>query len=227
MSSTESIKEIKEIGIKEIGKESIKVQEEKIRTLLQKHVHRIINRESEAFVDFLEILMEQDKWLDKLDNVYAFKITRSKTRSKTKALLLQVKVYNCNKWLTISWRNGTITKRKEPCPLQSAFRQAIRTQIQKWRRCNLDKKCVLCDKTTSLQVDHKEPSFIELTKKFNIIPINTRNMPLLFDYHYKYGKKFSKEDSLFKIRWQKYHKQNASFQWLCKKCNLSKGKKSS
>mgnify|MGYP003705809021 CR=1 FL=1 len=198
---------------------SIKEQEEIIRNLLQKHVHRIINRDHEAFIDFLEILMEQEQWLDKLENVYAFRITRS----RTKALLLQVKVYNCNKWLTISWRNGTATKRKEQCPLQSAFRQAIRRQIQLWKRNTTNTQCSICDSTKNIQVDHKEPSFIQLTTQFVEIPINTQNIPTTFLYH-KYGKKFTKEDIAFKRRWQKYHTQNATYQFLCKSCNVKKGK---
>ena len=198
---------------------SIKEQEKNLRNLLQKHVHRIINRDHEAFVDFLEILMEQDQWLDKLENVHAFRITRS----RTKALLLQVKVYNCNKWLTISWRNGTVTKRKEQCPLQSAFRQAIRRQIQIWKRNTSNAKCAICNSTKNIQVDHKDLSFIHLTTQFLESPINTQNIPTTFLYH-KYGKKFTKGDSLFRKRWQKYHKKYATYQFLCKSCNLQKGK---
>ena len=38
------------------------------------------------------------------------------------------------------------------------------------------------------------------------------------------GRKFKKDDYLFKKRWQNYHQQNATLQWLCRKCNLSKKK---
>jgi hypothetical protein len=54
-------------------------------------------------------------------------------------------------------------------------------------------------------------------------PIN-HNVPINFDFHYRCGRKFKKDDYLFKKRWQIYHQQNATLQWLCRKCNLSKKK---
>ena len=70
-------------------------------------------------------MMAQEKWLDKLDTIQSFRITRSKLN---KAIILQVKVNKCSKWLNVSWRNGCDKKRKDEDPLQSAFRQAIYKQ---------------------------------------------------------------------------------------------------
>ena len=166
-------------------KESIASQEAKIRALLQTHVHRAINRDHEAFVDLLEIMMAQPQWLDKLDTIQAFKVTRSRLN---KALLLQVRVDNMARWLTVSWRKGTAKKRKEENPLQSAFRQAVRTQIKQWRNVSSPGSCVECGDTDhlhkKLQVDHKDPQFLQLTIDFLAKPINS-NPPSDFDYHYK------------------------------------------
>ena len=204
---------------------SIKNQEQKIRELLQKNINNIINRENELFVNFLEIMMAQDKWLDKLETIKSFKITRSKLN---KALLLQVMVNKYSRWLTVSWRKGSSRKRKEEDPLQSSFRYSVHRQILLWKKINSFKaECVECKDTQhlhlKLQVDHKEPSFIKLTKDFLEIPIN-KDIPNEFDYNRKCGRKFKKKDYLFNKRWQYYHKENAILQWLCRKCNLSKKK---
>lgn len=225
------MEKIKNIGIMEKisikdKKISINDQEQKIRELLQKHVHRTINRENETFVDLLEIMMAQDQWLDKLDTIQAFKVTRSKLN---KALILQVMVNNFARWLTVSWRKGSHQKRKEEDPLQSSFRQSIHRQILLWKKINkVGAECVECKDIQhlhlKLQADHKDPSFLKLTKDFLKKP-NNKNVPIEFDYHHKCGRKFKKKDNLFKQRWQTYHQQHSVLQWLCRKCNLSKKKK--
>jgi hypothetical protein len=201
---------------------TIKQQEETIRNLLQQHVHRTINREHEAFVDILEIMMAHDQWLDKLDTIQAFKVTRSRLN---KALILQVRVNNFARWLTVSWRKGSSKKRKEEDPLQSAFRQAIYRQIMLWKKTFGPGECAECKDVQhahlKLHVDHKDPSFLQLTKDFLEKPIN-KEIPTEFDYHYKCGRKFKKKDNRFKQRWQNYHRKHAVLQWLCRKCNLSK-----
>ena len=206
-------------------KESIKAQEQKIRNLLQQHVHRIINRENDAFVNILEIMMAQDQWLDKLNTIQAFKVTRSKLN---KALILQVKVDNFHGWLTVSWRKGSSKKRKEEDPLQSSFRQAVYRQISLWKKINsMSAECAECKDVQhshlKLHADHKDPSFLKLTKDFLERPIN-KDVPLEFDYHHRCGRKFKKRDNRFKQRWQNYHRHHMLLQWLCRKCNLSKKK---
>lgn len=208
-----------------VKKTTIKEEEKKIRELLQKHVHRIINRDHDAFIDILEIMMGQEKWLDKLNTIKAFKITRSRLN---RALILQVKVYNFSRFLTVSWRKGSVKKRKEKNPLQSAFRQSIYRQIMLWKKLNNNSaECVICKDThhsyLKLQTDHKEPSFLQLTKDFLSRDIN-KDVPIEFDYHYRCGRKFKKKDNRFKIRWQNYHRKNMVLQWLCRKCNLKKNK---
>lgn len=214
---------------KEIGqieeKKSIISQEAKIRELLQRYVHRTIDRQHEAFVPMLEIMMTQPQWLDKLGSIQAFRVTRNRLN---KALLLQVRVNSRTRYNTVSWRKGSSQKRKEPDPLQSAFRQSVHNQIKQWKNVNKSGVCVECGDTNhlhkKLQVDHKEPQFIQLTQSFLALPINA-HPPTEFDFHYKTkGKKFKKEDNRFKQRWQNYHQKNAVLQWLCRSCNLKKKK---
>ena len=223
--------------------ESIKKQEDRIRNFLNSQLHNTISRENEIFIDILEIMMAQEQWLDKLDTIQAFRITK-----KNNCLLLQVKVDNYSRWLNVSWRKGSYKKRKEENYLQSAFRQAIYRQISLWKKMNninnIKYECVECKSNIKLQVDHKEPSFIKLTTDFLENNINSQNsqnshnsqnsqnshnsqnsqninIPDKFNYH-KYGRKFTENDYIFKKKWQNYHQHHATFQWLCKKCNLGK-----
>lgn len=200
-------------------KVTLKEQEDKIRQLLQDHIHKVIPKDSSIFPDFLKIMEKQEQWRSKLNNIQSFRITRSRLN---KALSLQVRVNNFARWLTVSWRKGTTKKRKEENPLQSAFRQSIRGQIRQWKRINnINPKCVICNDThhshLKLQADHVEP-FSKLTEDF----VKENIPPTEFDYHYRVGKKFRKEDNKFKIKWQNYHKKKAVLQWLCRKCNLKK-----
>lgn len=191
---------------------SIKKQNEKIRDFLNNNLNNIIDRDHDLFVDYLEIMMKKDQWLDKLDTIYFFRSIK-----KRKCILLQIKVKNYNNWITVSWR---INNSKNP--LQKAFRNAIYNHIKLWRKINKPGICSNCNTINNLQVDHKTPSFIQLTNNFLNFPEN-KNVPVLFTYH-KYGNKFRKEDYLFKKRWQNYHNKNCILQWLCKSCNLSKKK---
>jgi hypothetical protein len=95
-------------------KKSIKEQEDEIRALLQKHVHREIKEDHESFCEFLGIMMMQPQWLEKLEKIYAFRVTRGRT--KNKPLLLQIKLFNRNHWYTVSWRKSVSKPRKEPDP---------------------------------------------------------------------------------------------------------------
>jgi hypothetical protein len=203
-------------------------KESEIRNFLEKNKHKTFERsgrENETFTFLLDILGKQTQWKNKLDTVNSFRITRSKLN---KALILQVKVNKCIRWLTVSWRKSASNKKKDADPLQSAFRQAVRTQIKMWKKINKENAfCTNCHVTSQekkLHVDHKDPQFIELTRHFLSLPINSCP-PSDFLYHYKVGRKFRPEDYLFKKRWQNYHQKNAVLQWLCPSCNMKKKKR--
>lgn len=195
-------------------------QNRKTRALLQTYVHRTIDPSHDAWEPLLAIMASKPQWQHKLDNISAFRITRSRLN---KALLLQVKLSSASRrrWYTVSWRQTTAP----PDPLQSAFRHAIKHQIKTWRKSNypLSAVCAQCGDHHSLQVDHKEPQFIELTHTFLSKPENQQTIPTTFAYH-KAGRKFLPKDKNFKLRWQRYHHKHANLQWLCRTCNLQKTK---
>ena len=200
---------------------TIKEQEDKIRTMLQQHVHHIIDRGHTSFHTMMDIVLAQEQWLHKLHTIQAFRVTFS---SWNKSLLLQVKVDRCARWLRISWRKGSVTKRKDPDPLQSAFRQAVGRQIMIWKRAHHGQAvCVQCNQQPSrsfkLHADHKDPSFLALTQTF--LTLHTL-APIGFDHARRGGRKFKKEDNTFKNKWQTFHRRHATLQWLCRRCNLHK-----
>ena len=196
---------------------SAKEQIEQNKKILLTMVHRTINRQDDRFTLLEKIMSRQSQWEEKLDNIISFRITR---RRKYKSLLLQLKVKNCNRWLTVSWRKGITKEIKEINPLYSAMRNSIRRQITMWRKKHMNELyCAECGSKTFLQVDHKFPSFYTIRNDFLAKEIK----PTIFD-HCSFGFKFKKLDSAFKKRWQQFHKSNATYQWLCKSCNCKKGK---
>lgn len=107
--------------------------------------------------------------------------------------------------------------------LTCAMRYAVRRQIATWKRQNsINRFCKQCKSTSSLQCDHVDP-FVAI--KNNFIRECTENIPSSFDYSFKTSQsRFKRKDKFFKLRWQRYHLKHASYQWLCKTCNLKKGK---
>lgn len=211
--------------------ESKELDEDAIRTLLSRYVNQIITHETAEFASFINILRPQPQWQEKLHLVVAF--TVKKSRVNKRALLLKVRTVKSRNFTTVSWRKGKTRKPLTPAAqhkrdLISAMRQAVRFQINKWRRANLTKKrCALCDSVFQIEVDHEAPLFNEMTSVFLSDDRNRQLIPTEFDYSRKTcGRKFRTRDALFSKRWKAYHKQHAKLRWLCKPCNLARKKKS-
>lgn len=204
---------------------SIKTQENEIRSFLETLVFQTVSNDRDEFKQLLQIMEAQPQWECKLDNIIGFRVTR---RKKYKSLLLQVKVMQCNgrqsRWLTVSWKKGTITKRKEGNPLHSAFRNAISRQCSTWAKTNWNNKsCMKCNGTTLLQVDHVDPQFAKIRKDFVASFPDEYKFPTDFKPS-KRGARFLPADVKFTRKWQQYHRQNANYQWLCRSCNCKKPK---
>jgi hypothetical protein len=205
---------------------SIKAQEEKIRNLLLPLVHRTVDKNHQSFPDLLKIMAAQPQWEHKLNNIEMFRVTR---RRRYKSLLLQLKVIRCTggltRWLTVSWKKGTEKKRKEPNPLVSALRNAINGQSLTWGRSNwVGKCCAHCNGTNLLQVDHMDPQFALIRKEFIASFPDGYEFPDTFKPS-KRGPRFLPINIGFTRKWQKYHRQQARYQWLCRDCNCKKLRK--
>ena len=105
--------------------------------------------------------------------------------------------------------------------LIGAMRNAIRYQISAFRRSNHTRHCTQCQSLLHLHVDHVTP-FCELFEKF---VSKCAQLPIEFDYNRRCQPKIKAVDVKFRRAWQKFHMQHAQLQYLCKACNLKKGKK--
>ena len=121
--------------------------------------------------------------------------------------------------------------------LYEAMRVAIQNQIMRYRNNNrgILEKCAICEISNSnsgfpsgfveFHVDHKQPSFRYLRDEFLN---NKRNQGLYIPSNFSENEHnatiFRAQDAEFSDEWSEYHKQNATYQILCKLCNLRKKK---
>jgi hypothetical protein len=124
---------------------------------------------------------------------------------------------------------------KSSFKLYDAMRQSIKDQIIQFRNNNRGEKevCAICginnqgfpNNYIEFQVDHKQPSFKYLRDNF----INNKNndginAPVDFDENEFNIPIFREIDNEYMNEWKNYHLQNATYQILCKLCNLRKKK---
>ena len=110
---------------------------------------------------------------------------------------------------------------KEKDNLQIAMRNSIIPQIKAFRRNN-HLRCEICGCENNIEVDHKEPQFIELMSDF----VNSQGYkPTSFTTNKCYSKIFKECDLDFKDKWNQYHETHCNLRLLCKKCNASRPKK--
>lgn len=210
-----------------IPPETKELEEDDIRSLLSRYLNHIVTQENQEFPLFINILRPQTQWQEKLHHVVAFTVRKSRVNKR--ALLLKVRTVKATKFSTVSWRRAIHKKpRKSQCTdekrnLISAMRQAVRFQINKWRRSNIhNKRCALCQSILQLEVDHETPLFSELTSTF-LSTVDPAFVPAEFAYSGKTcARKFRKQDALFSGKWKAFHKTNAKLRWLCKPCNLAR-----
>lgn len=183
-----------------------------VKDVLGELVNKKIGNEQNAWLK--ELLKQQEQWVLKADLITEFRVIK-----KNDALLLQIKLPTCTRWIMVSWRKSCKGFKITVNPLLSAMRNSVHPQIRKWKRENQkSRKCEVCFCNTKLQADHINISFKELSSAFIS---NQIHLPSDFDFT-KFGRKFKKSDDYFRRNWVMYHKQNAKLQWLCKPCNLKK-----
>ena len=183
------------------------------------------------FSFFLSLYLRISTHLKYVETIKKFKITLDQI-NKNKANHLLV-IDNNNKEFPFSWRdccNGIVIKPIEK--LIDACRTSINEQISScWHnnsKCNSCGKS--CDKrfgknkTHEFEIDH----VIEFSKIFKdfLLEIKTKNtIKIPDDFE---GDKitsqtiFKDNDYIFKQEFQKYHREHAELQMLCKECHLLK-----
>ena len=123
---------------------------------------------------------------------------------------------------SFSWKDcSSSTFKNNKDKLDIALRSAIQSQIQEFK-LESEEICAECNKHDKCAVDHKSPTFYELKSTF-LLSNPMREFTFRKDIK-THQEIFSEADKDFECLWQKYHKENAVLQYLCKKCHNEKTK---
>ena len=115
-----------------------------------------------------------------------------------------------------SWDVCCFNFRSKKDDLNSALRYAIQPFINAYRDTLSDPKCLLCQSNEKIQIDHVYP-FSKIRDEF----VHGRNdIPSSFDGNI--CRVFKEEHIAFKESWIEHHNKKATYQPLCKKCNIKK-----
>ena len=146
---------------------------------------------------------------------------------KRNCSILQVKRDECHRWRVVSWRQWVGYKR--PNPLPGAYRHAVRMQISKWKRANTRLECAICKTVHGpWHIDHHAVSFKHLVQRFEAHMMSKGHTPpdtsaiVYCKYHVMFKRA---SHSAWKRSWQRFHQKHATFQRLCRRCNLTKPKR--
>lgn len=207
-----------------------------IRCFLLEHLGKTYMRDTTAqeclFHEFLGLLSNHPTWSLRLDDIMGVRVITSRLND---AVTLQLKTNKI--WFTTSWRECRTRVRRQAKPdrkrtteqkrLTSAMRYAVRLQIDGWAQANTGSaQCARCKALLNLQVDHIHPPFTHIEQGYLAKQYNDQvPLPIKFDMARSCRSKFCKEDEKFKRSWQDYHRYYATYQWLCRSCNSSKGAK--
>lgn len=110
-------------------------------------------------------------------------------------------------------------------PLKQAMRNAVaKDTIQFKQQANL--QCCACNaknlSRTDFHTDHKTMPFKHIADAFIALYVE----PTEFDRCERTGTKiFKPEDAEYERLWYEFHKERATYQILCNKCNIKKGAK--
>lgn len=106
-----------------------------------------------------------------------------------------------NLWIPFSISRCIVGKpRTETQVKNKTYRQAIEDQIYEFQKCHPTKQCSVCKSYENIEVDHANPIFADIIKKFHI--------------------KYEDEEERTSENFALYHRKVANLRYLCKKCNI-------
>ena len=186
----------------------------------------IKNTYPDKYYILIKILERHPNFNSKTENMCNIKIVCDKLNKKALKILI---INNDGRYVDISWRCAITAKHKsKKHDLMSAMRSSIDPQILQFRREHNNDCCQLCGNIERLDVDHndeKNSAFDEIVlnfiKKNNDMKIPDKFGELNDDTH---RRRFLEEDTLFKDKWIKYHKDHSSLRMLCHNCNICRSK---
>lgn len=167
------------------------------------------------------ILKDHATWGTRLDDITGI---RFKIGKMNNAPQMWLRTKGKTRWFIASWqRCGTNFKQPEKRSISSAMRYAVLSQTQAFSnmsRVGGNWRCNLCNVIQQkLEVDHYPLKFDVIMREFLE---NENDIPSQFNYSLKTGvPRFRPTDKNFKTRWQRAHKQRATYRLLCRRCNAS------
>jgi len=188
-----------------------------VKEWLESHVHQSITERSNAedfklMTNILKCHPDYDKWTYKIPEI--FTITRS---SQKKNLQVYVKFVGFDNKRLVSWVSCANRKIKKKDPLTQAMRTAITPQIQAFRTKHPVQECEICKVCRKIEVDHYPKTFANIKKTFLECDTNAK-LPSKFIW-IKSAYYFHPNDTTFAQKWETYHKDRATYRYLCDKCN--------
>lgn len=130
-------------------------------------------------------------------------------------------IYNNGESKIVSWCDCSRQSHSKDNYLNEAMRCAITEHMHDYKKKSPTLKCAFCKSTSNPQVDHIIP-FFKIKTDFLM---GFKDVPDSFDKNEFAARIFKVDDLEFELEWVKYHNSKATYQILCRTCNIKKGKK--
>lgn len=195
----------------------------KIKNKLIKSQVGIMREDHEMFSFFKEIVMVHNEKDEKIGSGidYFYFIVDTYGNDQLRIRQIDGNDIDC------SYIYSRITKARRNTDefLNMALRNAIRDQIVAFRRGVETLQCVQCGDGRNCDIDHIKP-FSVIRNDF-LKTVTKPEIPIDFydDEENTCSSFFKMNDEDFERKWTEYHRLNATYQVLCRNCNLKKGKK--
>ena len=108
--------------------------------------------------------------------------------------------------------------------LNTALRNAIRNQILAYKNSVNELKCLYCGKSEYCHIDHIKRFSIICNEFFDAVDKKEKPTEFYKDILRSCSLYLLEKDFEFENRWKDYHQTKATFQVLCRTCNLKRGK---
>jgi hypothetical protein len=200
-----------------------KEMEEYTRNLINKIGVSIIDKNNEHYKFFKSLIKNHENYDEiKGIGIKSINIEKNQFNNKLYHMTITRKDDTNN---SISWlKCCRLRKIKDDEYLLRAMRDTINYQIREYKKGKTEYICNICNTDNiniKYHVDHNKPFQIIKDEFLN----KCQNKPTKFKDDINGTKDFNDDDIEFKKQWLKYHKRNATYQILCKSCNLKKSNK--
>lgn len=211
------------------------MREPQARLLLANHVGAPpASRGHPAFAALLATLDHHPRWglhaPHERGRIAGLRVVR---RGRHAALTLQAHFgARRSRWHAVSWRQGVERRRRDPAAyearqperaLHNALRNTVSRQLSAWRRRQAGRPaCAHCGRLGGeLHVDHVAPPFVAIRDAF--LAQWAGAVPTAFVGGRGSGRCRLPAGAPMTRAWQRFHARQATYQLLCRDCNLRKG----